>query len=292
MAFTIVVAYPIAAILDKVLGEENFGIMSKGKMKKFFLNQETLKVLDPAERKILTAALELGRKQVDEVMTKFDEIYMLEINTVLSRKLLTDIYTNGYSRIPIYEDDRQNVVGILMAKDLILFNPEKGDIMTIKQMSSVMREIVCIDGSSSCEQVLKYFQKGESHIALIINIKNNELNLGDPYLEKVGLVTLEDIVEEILDEEIEDEFEANNENANAREERRLQKEQLVALFMERKAGKVLQKNEMKAVVEFLRCHVAPFNPNKLKTRVLEELVATSDIIEVESDSRPFSHKED
>ena len=57
-------------------------------------------------------------------MTKIDDCYMLEINTVLSRELLTEIYTKGFSRIPIYEDNVQNIVGILMVKDLILFNPE------------------------------------------------------------------------------------------------------------------------------------------------------------------------
>jgi metal transporter CNNM len=57
-------------------------------------------------------------------MTKIDDCYMLEINTVLSRELLTEIYTKGFSRIPIYEDNIQNIVGILMVKDLILFNPE------------------------------------------------------------------------------------------------------------------------------------------------------------------------
>ena len=57
-------------------------------------------------------------------MTKLDDCYMLEINTVLSRELLTEIYTKGFSRIPIYEDNVQNIVGILMVKDLILFNPE------------------------------------------------------------------------------------------------------------------------------------------------------------------------
>ena len=57
-------------------------------------------------------------------MTNIDDCYMLEINTVLSRELLTEIYTKGFSRIPIYEDNVQNIVGILMVKDLILFNPE------------------------------------------------------------------------------------------------------------------------------------------------------------------------
>ena len=62
--------------------------------------------------------------------------------------------------------------------------------------------------------------------------------------------------------------------------------------MERKAGKVLSGNELKAVLEFLRAHVPPFSPNKLKARVLEKLVENSEILEIESDSRPFSHKDD
>ena len=82
MAVTIVVSYPIAAILDKLLGgDEVGGVMNKGKMKKFFANQERMQILDAAERKILTAALELGRKRVEDVMTHFEEVYMLEINT-------------------------------------------------------------------------------------------------------------------------------------------------------------------------------------------------------------------
>ena len=68
MGVTFVVAFPIAAILDKILGDEVGGIMNKGKMKKVFLNAEQNKILDPAERKILTAALELGRKQINQVM--------------------------------------------------------------------------------------------------------------------------------------------------------------------------------------------------------------------------------
>jgi len=58
-------------------------------------------------------------------MTPFDEIYMLEINTVINREITQEIYTKGYSRIPIYEGERQNFIGVLMAKDLILFNPDR-----------------------------------------------------------------------------------------------------------------------------------------------------------------------
>ena len=57
-------------------------------------------------------------------MTPIEDVYMLEINSVISRDLLVDIYTHGFSRIPVYENDRENVTGVLMAKDLILFNPD------------------------------------------------------------------------------------------------------------------------------------------------------------------------
>ena len=93
MGLTFIIAFPIAAILDKILGDEGDAALNKGKMKKVFLNAEANQILDPSERRILTAALELGKKQVDTVMTPIAEVYMLEINTKLDRKLLTDIYT-------------------------------------------------------------------------------------------------------------------------------------------------------------------------------------------------------
>lgn len=58
-------------------------------------------------------------------MTPIEEVYMLDVNTVIDREILKEIYTKGYSRIPVFDRDRQNVVGIMMAKDLILFNPDR-----------------------------------------------------------------------------------------------------------------------------------------------------------------------
>lgn len=91
----------------------------------------------------MQSALELGRKQVDSVMTDINEVFMLDINTMVTRDILKEIYKKGYSRVPIFDTDRQCIMGTLMAKDLILFNPEK-DHFTLKQMSSIMREMVSI----------------------------------------------------------------------------------------------------------------------------------------------------
>jgi len=58
-------------------------------------------------------------------MTPIEEVYMLEIHTILDHKTLHEIYLKGFSRIPIYEKQIDNIVGILMSRDLILVNPDK-----------------------------------------------------------------------------------------------------------------------------------------------------------------------
>ena len=131
MVLTFVVAFPISAILDKILGEEISSPMTKSKMKKFFSIQQEMKMIEDQEGRILKATLDLSTRSIEDVMVSIDKSYMLDIDTVINREVTQEIYTQGYSRIPIYEGERQNIVGVLMAKDLILFNPDR-DQMTIK----------------------------------------------------------------------------------------------------------------------------------------------------------------
>ena len=71
------------------------------------------------------------------------------------------IYEQGYSRIPIYDGDRDNIVGILMSRDLILANIDDS-LFTIQQLSSIfVREVIAIDHKTSLETVLRFFKKGE-----------------------------------------------------------------------------------------------------------------------------------
>lgn len=125
MVITFPISFPIAAIVEKVLGEDAGQAFSKNKMKRLFEMYEKEKLLDPQERKILTAALELHDRPTHEVMTPLDKAFMLSIDLPVDKDLLRHIYSQGHSRIPIFENRRDNIVGILMARDLILINPEK-----------------------------------------------------------------------------------------------------------------------------------------------------------------------
>ena len=100
-------------------------------------------------------------------MTPIDKVYMLEINTPLDHKMLREIYSKGFSRIPIFEKSKDNIVGILMARDLILINPDRA-LITLKQMSSIIiRDVIAVGNSDKLEPLLGYFKKGLTHIGIV-----------------------------------------------------------------------------------------------------------------------------
>ena len=72
---------------------------------------------------MLSAALDLQDKIAGSVMTVLDDIFMLDVDVELDRDLMKTIYESGYSRIPIYKKHRENIVGVLLVKDLILIKP-------------------------------------------------------------------------------------------------------------------------------------------------------------------------
>lgn len=100
-------------------------------------------------------------------MTPINKVYMIEINKQLDWPTLRDIYSHGYSRIPVYENQRENIVGILMTRDLLLVNPSKA-LVTLKQLSSILiKDVIAVDGEDKLEPILGYFKKGSTHIGIV-----------------------------------------------------------------------------------------------------------------------------
>ena len=84
---TFVFAFPISAILDKVLGEEVGAVMTKTKMKKLFDIQEKEMNIEAQENRIMQATLSLGERPISQVMVDIKTVYMLEINTLINREV-------------------------------------------------------------------------------------------------------------------------------------------------------------------------------------------------------------
>jgi len=153
--------------------------------------------VDDAQKEMLEAVFELPTTTAGGIMTPRTDIHGLEVHADLNTVLET-IQEYGHSRIPVYDDNMDNVVGILYAKDLILYlgrsDPAEFD------LSQTIRGAFMVPESKSVRDLLSEFKARKVHIAIIL----------DEYGGTAGLVTIEDILEEIVGE-IQDEYEPQDE---------------------------------------------------------------------------------
>lgn len=110
------IAYPIAKLLDRLLGEEQGVTYKKAELKTFVglhrqFGEETL---NDDEVTIISSVLELGDKNVADIMTPLEDIYSLPVDTKLSQRVVDQILASGHSRIPIHaQGDTTDFVGML-----------------------------------------------------------------------------------------------------------------------------------------------------------------------------------
>uniref|UniRef100_A0A8D2JI30 Metal transporter n=1 Tax=Varanus komodoensis TaxID=61221 RepID=A0A8D2JI30_VARKO len=151
----------------------------------------------------------LRNKTVEDVLTPLDECFMLNASTTLDFNNMSMIMQSGYTRIPVYEDERTNLVDMLYVKDLAMVDPDDcTPLSTIIKFYNHPLHFVFND--TKLDAVLEEFKRGKSHMAIVQKV-NNE-GEGDPFYEVMGLVTLEDVIEEIIKSEIMDESDDYREN--------------------------------------------------------------------------------
>lgn len=151
-------------------------------------------VLDGESYAMISGALEVANQTVDDIMVPRSRMDTLDINQPLS-ELLPEIIDTGHSRFPIYEDDRDNIIGILLAKDLLLSitNPSIN-------IRSLVRPAVFVPETKRLNILLHDFRSSRNHLAIVI----------DEHGGTSGLVTMEDVLEQIVGE-IEDEYDEDEE---------------------------------------------------------------------------------
>lgn len=141
------------------------------------------------EQKILEGIASFGYTEAYQVMTPRIDVFALEQSEPF-HEILPKITEQGYSRIPVYEDNIDHIVGILFVKDLIPYLDKK-----VFAWKSVIREAYFIPESKKLDDLLIDFQSSKKHLAIVVN------EFGDTS----GVITLEDVLEEIIGE-ISDEF--------------------------------------------------------------------------------------
>ena len=149
-------------------------------------------VVDAEEHKMIEHVLELGETEVVQIMTPRTDVIALDVNSSLQRVLDT-IENQGHSRIPVYEDNIDKIIGLVYAKDLL---KEIGKNNSDFNLKNKLRPAYFVPETKLLSVLLNEFRTQKLHIAVVL----------DEYGGTAGLITIEDILEELVGE-ITDEYE-------------------------------------------------------------------------------------
>ncbi|AWG20371.1 magnesium/cobalt efflux protein [Flavobacterium faecale] len=204
------VAYPIL-ILEKVLSPISIPMRSAtvflhnklGKQKTSFSVDQLSQALEltssddttSEEQKILEGIVSFGNTDTKQVMSPRTDVFALEINETFE-EICPKIIDKGYSRIPVYRDNIDQIEGILFVKDLLPYINKKEF-----NWASLIREPFFVPENKKLDNLLKDFQNMKNHLAVVV----------DEYGGTSGLVSLEDVIEEIVGD-ISDEFDDEDVN--------------------------------------------------------------------------------
>ena len=157
---------------------------------------EEHEIIDEDARKIMEGALMVSDMQVRDIMIPRAQMVVIDSDRGLS-EVLAQIVTAGHSRYPVIGDGIDDVIGILLAKDLLPLIQREGEAPPIRDL---MRPFIAVPESKRLNVLLREFRQNRNHMAIVI----------DEYGGIAGLITIEDVLEEIVGE-IEDETDIEEE---------------------------------------------------------------------------------
>ncbi|KAI5559687.1 hypothetical protein BDE02_17G129400 [Populus trichocarpa] len=166
-------AYPISKLLDWILGEKHSALLRRAELKTLvdMHGNEAGKggELTHDETTIITGALDLTQKTAKDAMTPISETFSLDINCKLDEKTMGLIIRKGHSRVPIYTGNPTNIIGLILVKNLIRCRPE--DETPIRDLT--IRRIPRVPDLLPLYDIMNQFQKGHSHMAIVVKSKND-----------------------------------------------------------------------------------------------------------------------
>ena len=185
------ITYPIGYTLDRVLGKELPTLYSKHELMEIISEHEDAKesTIDQDEERIVHGALQFSNKPVSAVMTPKDMVTLLDAERILDGPMREFIKEEGYSRYPVYTGSPKHVAGILYIRDIIVapFESRVGEVCE--------RGFLRVRLGEKLDNVLGRMLKHQQHMGIVLDERQHF----------VGVITLEDILEEVIQHEIYDE---------------------------------------------------------------------------------------
>ena len=194
--------YPLAILILLLSGEKNNPDQSSSSVTEDELitlvdASEQNGIIEQEERQMIRSIIQLGETLTREIMVPRIDVKALAVDAPLS-EAMDKLDETGFSRVPVYEDTIDNILGLLYAKDLIsLWRAGKDHEESLR---SVLRDAYFVPEAKKASELLTDLQSRRVHMAIVV----------DEYGGVAGVVTLEDIIEEIFGE-IQDEYDENEE---------------------------------------------------------------------------------
>eukprot|EP00041_Stephanoeca_diplocostata_P014188 m.255447 g.255447 ORF g.255447 m.255447 type:complete len:392 (-) comp19615_c0_seq8:572-1747(-) len=181
------VAYPVSLLLNYLMGKEIGVYYLREELSELLRLTQSYSDIDRDELGILGGGLSLKSTCVEEIMVPVDKVVMIDGSVALTRQVLLDLSACLYSRIPVYQDNPNNVVGVLLVHDLVsaalgaVDEETRADGTGLRRAQDVMFPMspARLTRTTSLHDTLLKFKVGESHLALVLS-SNDHIEGGCP----------------------------------------------------------------------------------------------------------------
>jgi len=177
------------SLFERLIEFVSPGPDSRAELIRLLADAEQRELIEPESRLMLEGVLRMADLTAGDVMVAAPRMDLLAIDADY-HELLEVVIDTGHSRFPVYEGQRENVIGILMAKDLLKL--QRAPQLNLR---TLLRPAVFVPESKRLNELLRDFRSNRNHLAIVI----------DEFGNTAGLITIEDVLEEIVGE-IEGEF--------------------------------------------------------------------------------------
>ena len=158
---------------------------------------ESKGLIEPESRVMVEGVIRMAGMTAGDVMVPVPRMDMIDIETPYEA-LLAEVIDTAHSRFPVFEGGRDNIIGMLLAKDLLKL--QRAPLLNLR---TLLRAPMFVPESKGLNELLREFRASRSHLAIVI----------DEFGRTAGLITIEDVLEEIVGE-IEDEFDGEDEQSS------------------------------------------------------------------------------
>jgi CBS domain containing-hemolysin-like protein len=184
-------SWGVRELIDRVSDEAHDDLVAAEEFKAVAEEDEDTPRLENEKRELIHSIFEFGGTTAKEVMVPRIDMIMAEASTP-RRELIRLIAEHGHSRIPVYEESVDRILGVVHVKQLVMNGTEEEQAANVR---SYVRPVLFVPETKKIDELMREFQETKTHLAIVV----------DEYGGTSGMVTLEDILEEIVGE-IEDEY--------------------------------------------------------------------------------------